>query len=430
MALGHNSVRWPFTAVLAVRYNHKVRLAFASAGAGGVKGGGQQKEKAKMTVANSAAKNARFRLPYYSCRNISSPEDSTAGRRVYAGHVPASSVLDLEDDENVRQYLVDAPGKERRAPTLVHQAIRRTLEDNPDVFSILNGGMVIVARGAEVDDKGKFMLLDRPSIINGSQTQGELRRHHEKYKGSPDFAEPSLKYELIVTNDDDLIAEISIARNFQNDVRAISIAGRRGQLDELEEAVQRALPNAKLRKSETHIVSEDGYLDTEKLIQVIFALMPPTLLSKFDLESKVFTYSQKTRCLKMFQRIVSDPDLKPFYQYFLDIAGEAWETYEVWKAHQGFKGTRLRSIERDNGDVVEVPDGIIFPIIASLSAFVKQTRKGWKLIIPDQFEARELIEAAAQAYMEIADHNPQTMGKNKACYSTLLRLTTLYARFS
>jgi len=65
---------------------------------------------------------------------IGSPEDSAAWRRVYSGHVPASSVLDLEDDENVRQYLVDAPGKERRAPTLVHQAIRRTLEDNPDVF--------------------------------------------------------------------------------------------------------------------------------------------------------------------------------------------------------------------------------------------------------------------------------------------------------
>jgi hypothetical protein len=42
-----------------------------------------------------------------------------------------------------------------------------------------------------------------------------------------DFFEPSIKYELIVTNDDNLIAEISISRNFQNDVRAISIAGAR-----------------------------------------------------------------------------------------------------------------------------------------------------------------------------------------------------------
>jgi hypothetical protein len=34
---------------------------------------------------------------------------------------------------------------------------------------------------------------------------------------------------------------------------------------------------------------------------------------------------------------------------------------------------------------------------------------------------------AAQVYMEIADHNPQTMGKNKACYSALQRITKIYA---
>ena len=129
---------------------------------------------------------------------------------------------------------------------LVHEAIRKTLEDHPDQFSILNGGMVIVARAAEVDDKRRVLILNRPSIINGSQTQDELRRYFEK--GGPDaqdLYEPSIKFELIVTKDNDLIAEISISRNFQNDVRAISIAGRRGQLDELEEAVQRSIPRRK-----------------------------------------------------------------------------------------------------------------------------------------------------------------------------------------
>jgi len=33
-------------------------------------------------------------------------------------------------------------------------------------------------------------------------------------------------------------------------------------------------------------------------------------------------------------------------------------------------------------------------------------------------------------YTEIADHNPQTMGKNKACYSTLQRITAIYARLA
>jgi AIPR protein len=213
------------------------------------------------------------------------------------GRRPHRRVLSLEDDENVREYLVAARGKLKLVPTLVHQAIRKTLEDIPDHFSILNGGVVIVARGAAIDDKNRVIMLWRPSIIDGSQTQGELQRYFEKFESACDFFEPTIKFELIVTDDDDLIAEISIARNFQNDVRAISIAGRRGQLDELEAAVERVIPGAKLRMSETDLVADGEFLDTEKLIQVIFALMPAKLLKALDRDgdpsSKTFTYSQK-----------------------------------------------------------------------------------------------------------------------------------------
>jgi AIPR protein len=387
-----------------------------------------------MTTSTRAAA-AAFEFPYITCRNISAPEDDTAGRKVYSGHAPASSVLSLEDDENVREYLVGTQGNQKQAPTLVHQAIRKTLEDQPDQFSILNGGMVIVARAVEVDDKRKILVLQRASIINGSQTQGELNRYFTKYRSSSDFFEPSIKFELIVTTDDGLIAEISIARNFQNDVRPISIAGRRGQLDELEAAVRNENPSAKLRKSETDI-ADGEYLDTEKLIQVMFALMPGSVLKPIDEDgdtaNKVFTYSQKTRCLKLFQRLVDasgeNGEFSDVYQYFLDIAGQAWKLYGRWKSHPGFRGTGIPSFERENGQVAEVPDGIIFPILSAFSAFVGKSGKKWEINIPDVFDEKELIEAAAQTYMEIAGRNPQTMGKSKACYSTLLRLTGLYAR--
>jgi hypothetical protein len=321
-------------------------------------------------------------------------------------------------------------------PTLVHQAIRKTLEDQPDQFSILNGGMVIVARAVEVDDKRKVLVLQRPSIINGSQTQGELNRYFTKYRNSPDFFEPSIKFELIVTMDDGLIAEISIARNFQNDVRPISIAGRRGQLDELELAVQKDIPGVKLRKSETDIAAE--YLDTEKLIQVMFSLMPGALLKSLgeddDASNKVFTYSQKTRCLKLFQRLVNascqERESSDVYQYFLDISGQAWKLYGRWKSHPGFRESRLPMFERENDQVAIVPDGILFPILSAFSAFVDRPGKKWEISIPDVFDEKELIDAAAQAYMEIANSNPQTMGKSKACYSTLFRLTGLCARLA
>ena len=60
-------------------------------------------------------------------------------------------------------------------------------------------------------------------------------------------------------------------------------------------------------------------------------------------------------------------------------------------------------------------------------AFAVMTKAGkeWRY---GSFNEKELIAAAAQVYTEIASHNPQTMGKSKACYSTLLLLTTIFAR--
>ena len=343
------------------------------------------------------------------------------------------TVLALEDDENVREYLVDAKGKQKRTPTLVHQAIRKTLEDNSDDFSILNGGMVIVARSAELDDKAKVLRLKAPSIVNGSQTQGELRRYFEKYDGSPPVV-PNIKFEVIVTKDENLVAEISISRNFQNDVRAISIAGRRGQLEELEQAVRTAFPNANLRKAETDLIADGEFLDTEKLIQVIMALLPEAMMKKLDASAdptnKVFTYSQKTRCLKLFQRLVDEAP-NEVYRCCLDLAPIAWTLYNEWKSHQGFRGTGLRSISRNDREVVDVPDGLIFPVLAAHAAFVTLRGDGhWQMSKPAMFTDKEMIESAKQAYMEIADHNPQTMGKSKACYSTLFRITSIYARLA
>lgn len=376
------------------------------------------------------AKPKTYAFPYSVCRNISSPDDDAAGRKIYSGHAPAASVLPLEDNENVRDYLVDAKGKQKRSPTLVHQAIRKTLSDNAAEFCVLNGGMTIVASAADVDDKARVITLTTASIINGSQTQGELRRYYEQWNNQPPVV-PYVKFEIIVTDDADLTAEISIARNFQNDVRAISIAGRRGQLDQLEHAIAAARPGAKLRKSETDLTGDGGFLDTEKLIQVTMAMMPESMLKKLDVAAdaggRTFTYSQKTRCLKIFQRLVEDGPAD-VYACFLDLAPMALDLYDKWKSHQGFRGTRIRSITRENGEIIEVPDGVIFPILAAHAVFAKKGKKGWNMIPPPVFTDNDIIGPAKQAYMEIAGSNPQTMGKNKACYSSLSQITSIYAK--
>lgn len=376
-------------------------------------------------------------IPFHSIRNISSPEDLQNGRSVYAGQFPIKSIFVLPTHENVRGYLVEAEGKQRRVKTQVHRAIQETLQERPDSFSVLNGGIVIVARDSNVDEKRKLLQLTKPSIINGSQTQGVVRDFLEKASDSV-AADIHIKFELIVTTDDDLIADISISRNFQNDVQNLSIAGRKGQLDELEKGVQKKFPDYRLQKSETQLPADDNdYLQTEKLLQVIAALLPKQLWWKQSEFNKTYTYNAKAVCLKDFQEIykrANDPDdsehvkYRNVYRFYLDVSAQAWEIYNKWKTHQGFAHTGLRSIERDGREVVDVPDGIIFPIMASLSEFAVKTKTGWIIQTPSQLDDSELIRGAKSAYMEIAKSKPEIMGKTKACYSNLQQITSIYKK--
>jgi hypothetical protein len=384
-------------------------------------------------------RHSRYAFVYNTLRNISAPEDSDAGRKVYSGSAPAESFLPLPEDENVRSYIVTAEGKKRQRLTDVHRRIRETLENKPQDFVLLNSGIVVVARGIRVDENTKTVHLSDPSIINGSQTRGELQHYLEEPSDFPRFS-VSCKFELVITDDDDLIAEVSIARNFQNDVATISIVGRKGILDELEGSLQKTFPELKLRKSETE--RSDDYYDTEKLLQVITALIPADLWHKpkeRDDPKKVYTYSMKAKCLKEFQAVYEmakdikkpgHPEAAALYQFFLDIAPTAHILYEKWKTHPGFLKTGLRSVQREGREVVDVPDGIVFPILASLSAFAGRNRGKWQISPPAVFTDAEIIHAAKSQYMNVAHSNPWNMGKNQAIYSSLFQITNIYKKVS
>jgi hypothetical protein len=391
---------------------------------------------AKTELGAVKVRPERVELTYHTLRNISSPEDSENDRKVYAGSILSNQLLNLSTEQNVREYLVEAEGKKRRAKTQVHRAIERTLYDRPYDFSVLNAGLVIVAKDAQVDDAKKTLRLLEPSIVNGAQTQGVLREFYKTYEDE-DVQAPAIhiKFELIVTADADLIGEISIARNFQNDVMTVSIVGRRGMFEELEARfkLHETTPDGlKLRKKETDLTED--FVRTERMVQVLTALTPESLwMRKFEngVPTKAYTYSAASKCLKEYQDIYAlaktqpKPDESPreredrerakaVYAFFLDVVGQAWELYSKWKAHPGFTGTHLRKIDRNN-----LPDGIIFPILASLSVFAKKDSKGvWHIDVPLNVDA-QLIQAAKQVYMNVANSNPSTMGRSQACYALL-----------
>jgi len=393
-----------------------------------------------MSEKSTAHARKSLRLPFHNVRHISCPEDLDNNRKVYVGYTPVAAIVDLPTDENVRDYLLDAEGRQRRRPTQVHRAIQNTLQNNPYNFSVLNSGVVIVTHSCEIDEKEKVLLLRNPSIVNGSQTQGVIQDYYRKLESDTDTENSfpaHVKFEVIVTDDEALIAEISIARNFQNDVMTISIAGRLGQLDELEHSLQAKMPGTKLQKSETKL--SDDYIKTERLLQVITALIPEKLWPKHKEFSKVYSYSMKAKCLKEFQDLyviakdqthADHKSAAELYQFYLDVAAQALELYENWKKHQGFQGTGIRAIERDGREIMEVPDGIVFPILAALSAFAKKTKAGWVIQPPALFTDEELIRAAKSVYTDIANHNPWNMGKSKSCYAALYQITSIFERLS
>jgi hypothetical protein len=396
-----------------------------------------------MKTSPSAPKRAFFDFPFHSLRNISCPEDKAAGRALLCGSAPLTSILDISTDENVRSYFFEAEGRQRRRATNVNIAIRDTLENNPDKFSVLNGGVVIVARDYELDESKKILRLKNPSIINGAQTQGVVRDFfHDCERSGVTPPEIHITFQVLVTDDEALIAETSIARNFQNDVMSLSISGRLGEFDELEQALQQHKPHLKLQKSETQL-SED-YLRTEKLLQVITALIPPQLWfndREQENPNKVYAYSQKARCLKDFRTIYAiqqneehaeHKKYKALYKFYLDIVAEAQDLYDRWKTHSGFIGTRLKAIKRDERGrtIEEIPDGIIFPILAALSAFATKTRKGWTIDPPPTFKDKDLILMAASVYQNMANSNPNEMGKSRACYFHLFSITMLHKSLS
>jgi hypothetical protein len=375
-----------------------------------------------------------YPLAYHTIRRISAPEDTDSGRTIYSGHVPATSVLELPDNDNVREYLMDAPGRKKKTPTDVIKAIRNTLRETPQNFSVLNGGITVVARDVEIDEKQKVAYLTSASIINGSQTQGELKAYLARCEAAKLDAYPvHVKFEIVQTTDDDLIAQISIARNLMNNVSDISIVGRLGVLNELYDAFHKATGGGKLTKSETDLSPD--HTRTEKLLQVIAALRPAALSDirgEGDIPNKAYTYSAKARCLKEFQSIYAgakagDQHQEDLYKFYLDICGQAWELYSKWKTHNGFKGCGLRCIERDDrGNIRDVPDGMVFPILAALSAFAVKVNGKWAIRPPATFSDDKLISAAKQIIQKNADSNPQTMGKSEGCYVSLYIMTSVF----
>jgi hypothetical protein len=378
-----------------------------------------------MTAGHVTATGA-YNLPYSLIRNLTSPDEKANGVQTWFANVHARDILDIGTEDNLRSYIAEhAPAK--RNP--VHKQIQNTIENLADRFINRNSGITITCTSCEVDDSKKVARLVDASIINGAQTQGELRR----YLTSDDSedADFMVRVEIIMEPAHDQIVEIAIARNTATSVKSVSQAGARGYLTELKASVESELPGETLQMSET----DTSGLNTQGVLQWSRLLMPQKMLGAGT--ARNFAYKQGGKCLADFSdwasKAKSDTSLKKMYDFTVQVGPIAIREYRYWEQHEGWNGHRLheygkrsdkphggRPIKRDkiSGKVVWVAPGILFPIMSALSAFVRQHKGIWLLEKPSLFKEEELIRRAVQQFRAL-DREVAVMGRSEAAYDAL-----------
>lgn len=369
-------------------------------------------------------------VSYEAIRNLTSPEEQSRGARTYFANILASEALKFATTENLREYIPDHPGKKRNA---VHKQISETIANRPEMFISLNSGFTVTAEDVTVDDKKKTVSLRGASLINGAQSQGEIRRYFEslgdELTREDDF---HVRVELCIEADHDSTTDIAIARNTSTNVQQVSIAGKRGLFEDLERSLQRVFPKNRIRRSETD--TDPSFIDPLKLLQICTVLKPTELLGdQPSAHSKLKAYKNRAKCLEEFHTAWINRERKDsegvsarrLYDFLVQIAPFAWKEYLHWRHHEGWHGQylkeRTKAVQRENGQHT-VADGIVFPIMSAISVFVKYTEKtGWSIEKPSVFDDLELIETAREQ-LKFKQGNPVLMGRDIQVYENLMQV--------
>lgn len=366
-------------------------------------------------------------LRYQLLRNTTSPDETATGVRSYVVNLAAWEILGIGTRENLRGYLAEYNSRKRNR---VHDAIRNTIETEPQRMITRNSGFVVAASDIAIDDNAKTVILEDPSVINGAQSQGEIRRwFKEQYETDPLEGEPPfyVRVEIIVDPDVTEIVETAIARNTATPVKSISQAGARGQLEELERSLQKRFPSMKIRKSET----DEDVEDTRKILQYARLLMPAPVSNSDTAAELLRPYKNPEQCLTDFSNWYdarkTDAESALKYKFTIDIAPSAlqeykyWETHEAWNGHHLWEETKQggRTCRRDrSGKIVWVSPALVFPVIGAMSEFVEEVDGEWKIVKPGLFRPDEMISRAVSQFRTL-NSNPILMGRSAGAYEAL-----------
>jgi len=136
-------------------------------------------------------------------------------KEAYLGVIPFSEFIKLIQDENQTIHSIfDDNVRDFQGETAVNKKIKSTLENkNFELFCLLNNGVTVVASSL-TPAANRFTLRDY-QVVNGCQTSNVL---HECQR-LPGIDAVNVPIKIIVTENDDIKTEITVATNSQTEVK-------------------------------------------------------------------------------------------------------------------------------------------------------------------------------------------------------------------
>ena len=136
-------------------------------------------------------------------------------KEAYLGLLPFSEFIKLIQDENQTIHnIFDDNVRDFQGENTVNKKIKATLAKNDfDLFCVLNNGVTVVA--TSITPAGNRFTLRDYQVVNGCQTSNVL---HD-CQNIPGIEDTNIPIKIIVTDNDEIKTEITLATNSQTEVK-------------------------------------------------------------------------------------------------------------------------------------------------------------------------------------------------------------------
>lgn len=256
----------------------------------------------------------------------SSPERSN---QVYLAAIPGVDLAYIYDrwstrllEQNVRVFL--------QARSNVNKGIKRTIENEPDLFFSFNNGITATAEAIETTDDGDLRIskLTNLQIVNGGQTTASI---YAAFKNNVDLSKVYVQMKLSIVSPEeakDLVPRISEYANSQNKVSAADFFANHPYHIRIEEFSRRLLAPASdssfdqtkwfYERARGSYRDAQAYLSAAEKKKFLKEYPKTQTFTKTDLAKYLMVWSEKPY-------LVNRGAQKNFAEFAKDIAG-AWDT--------------------------------------------------------------------------------------------------------